>query len=217
MKWWKMSRELRGTHLPLGIVFVTTMLMLAEFFIVSKPVSDASVAIREWSLILSGFAAVVGYVMLFRHHLVETMKKRRSSFYNAVVIVTSVVYCAAGLVLGVDSPMYAAMYSASAAVVTQTMWAIMALFLMAGIYRAFVARNIDATMFLVPAVLMMLYYAPVGPAVWSGFPVIGAWLTTNIQGTSSRALVITATAGAIIIALRTLLGEESGFLKRVAG
>ena len=79
-------------------------------------------------------------------------------------------------------------------------------------YRAFRARNLDATILLLSGVIVMLMNVPIGEAIWSGFPVVGQWISSipNIAG--QRAFIITVAIGIIILTLRTVLGYEKGAL-----
>ena len=83
-----MSRELKGTHIPLVVVFLITMLMFAEFFAPSKPILDASAAIRGWALIIAGFAILVGYITLLRWHFREMMKMQKLNRMLAYYLVS---------------------------------------------------------------------------------------------------------------------------------
>lgn len=200
--------------IPLFIAFFTTMLMFGEFFTDIKPIQSAAVGLRGWAVVFAGFTIVVGYLTLVRWHLKQVLKKSRSSILNAMVIVISLVWYAVGLAYGVQSPIYILLYNSTAGAVGVAMVAIAFLFAVAGAYRAFILKNVDAFFFLAPAVLLVIFYAPVGPVLSPFIPLIGDWLTVNIQRTAQRAIFIVAASGTIITLLRSLIGEEAGFVRR---
>ena len=208
-----MSSVLRGKTLPLALAFVMAMLTFAEFTFVYKPIADLSKQMLTWALVLAGFASLVAYAMQLQYHTGRIMKKRKGYYWNALVVVMSILYVGIGLIFGVTSPMYVALFYAIPAATSQMMWALQAFFMLGGAYRGFVVRRSEIALFFIAALIMMIYRAPIGPALWDGVPVIGEWLVENLQRTSTRGIVICSSLGAIAIGLRALIGEESGFLK----
>ena len=60
-------------------------------------------------------------------------------------------------------------------------------------------------------IFVMLANAPIGQAIWSGFPTIGNWLNNSGQIPAMRAFLITGALGLLAFGLRALLGKERGF------
>jgi len=212
-----MSSILKQKELPLIITVVTALLMFGEFTFVNEPIQNVASSLRGWSLIISGWVSIVGYFTLLKHHSTEMMKRKSTSYLNAIAIFSSLLMIIVGLYFGTKSNLYNALYTAIPSTVSTTMWSIMGVFLMIGVYRAFIAKNIEGTLFLLAAAVIMLANAPVGSVIWPGFPIVADWLQKNIQRTALRALVLTGALGAIIAGFRTLLGEEAGYLKRMLG
>ena len=77
-------------------------------------------------------------------------------------------------------------------------------------YRAFRARTWESALFLIGAILVMLRAAPVGGAIWSGFPIIGKWLLDQPYAALQKALIIGMGVGVISYAARYYLGREKG-------
>ena len=71
-------------------------------------------------------------------------------------------------------------------------WACLAFYVASASYRAFRARNLEATVLLGSAILVMLGATPVGGVIWSKFPVIQRWLIDIPNMTGQRALLIGA-------------------------
>ena len=91
-------------------------------------------------------------------------------------------------------------------------WACLAFYVASASYRAFRARNLEATVLLGSAILVMLGATPVGGVIWSKFPVIQRWLIDIPNMTGQRALLIGAAVGSFVACLRTMLGIERGHL-----
>jgi small basic protein len=211
-----MSNILRGKLLPLAVASFAAAIMFGDFFVDYKPVSNASQTLLSWTLVTSGFAILVGYVVLLRHHFREMMKtdKTSTSYLSGIAIAASLIYMGIGLVLGIKSPLYDALYLSIPGAVSMALWSLLGMFMLAGAYRAFIARNMEGVVFLCATVLLMIYRAPISAVIWPGFGIISEWLIETIQRGATRGLVICSALGATIIALRALLGEEQGFFKR---
>jgi uncharacterized membrane protein YjjB (DUF3815 family) len=79
-------------------------------------------------------------------------------------------------------------------------------------YRAFKFKSVESTMLLVCAFIVLLKNAPVGEAIWSGFPGLGTWLMDYPVNGVSRGVTISTTLGSVALALRVLVGKEASYL-----
>jgi hypothetical protein len=87
-----------------------------------------------------------------------------------------------------------------------------AFFIAGATYRTFRARTWETGLLILVLTFVMLNNAPVGGAIWRGFPLIGTWLMDIPTTAGMRAFVITAALGMAMLGLRTLLGKEPGAL-----
>lgn len=95
-----------------------------------------------------------------------------------------------------------------------TMFALLAFFIASAAFRAFRARNVEATLLLGAAILVMIGAVPIGRAIWSGFPDIKTWILEYANTAGRRAIIIGAALGAIATSLRVILGLERSHLGR---
>ena len=107
--------------------------------------------------------------------------------------------------LYIDSPMMA------------TMFAMLAFYIASAAYRAFRARNIEATILLLTAVVVMLWRVPMGEAFLNLLPGdIPGWLNTYVmRGVNvavQRGILIGAALGAASMSLRIILGIERTYM-----
>jgi hypothetical protein len=93
---------------------------------------------------------------------------------------------------------------------SSTLFALNAFFIASAAYRSFRARNVDSSLLLLAAAVVMLGRVGLGEAIYEGMPGLADWLM-NIPGTAGmRGITIGGALGAITIGTRTILGLERG-------
>ena len=99
-----------------------------------------------------------------------------------------------------------------------TMFAILGFFVASASYRAFRARNVEASLLLVAAFLVMLGRVPVGDMLTSFMPEgsrmsdLASWIMNFPQKAGQRALMIGIALGLVSTSLRVILGVERSHL-----
>ncbi|MEZ4366087.1 MAG: hypothetical protein R2939_07340 [Kofleriaceae bacterium] len=93
-----------------------------------------------------------------------------------------------------------------------TMFALLAFFVASAAFRAFRARNVEAALLLVAAILIMIGNMPMGRWLWEDFPDIKQWILDVPNNGSRRAIIMGAAVGAISTSLRVVLGLERSHL-----
>jgi len=93
-----------------------------------------------------------------------------------------------------------------------TMYAIIAFYCMSAAYRAFRARSKESFLFLIAALFMLVWNAPLGGAIWPGFKSIGDWINNYPQITGYRAFWIGVGISFVALTFRMILGKETAFL-----
>jgi hypothetical protein len=90
--------------IPTGVAIGVGIIVLADFFL-THPILDAvGNAFREWAIILSAFALLLGLVNLLNVHLVRIIRREESGAgYSLVVILTTVFVAIIGLFAGLSS------------------------------------------------------------------------------------------------------------------
>ncbi|HFD04892.1 MAG TPA: hypothetical protein ENJ25_01970 [Firmicutes bacterium] len=92
------------------------------------------------------------------------------------------------------------------------MFALLSFFIASAAYRAFRARNMDATLLLITAVLVMLGRVPVGYQMWHSFPAVAEWIMAVPQMAAKRGILIGVSLGSLAVSLRIMLGIERSYL-----
>ena len=199
--------------IPLTICLVAGLVMIVQFFI-PHPVSVAIYSVsNNWMRIIGSFALVLGAGSLIIHHTIRLQRRQKGWPYSIVTLVGLAVTTVLGLGWGLKTgrpedivyrniqvPLGAAMFS------------ILAFYMASASYRAFRARNKEATILLIAAFVVMLGSVPIGTSIWNKIPIISEWVLTVPNMAAKRAIGFGIALGGIATALKIILGIERGWL-----
>ena len=102
-----------------------------------------------------------------------------------------------------------------------TMYSLLAFFVASASYRAFRAKNVEATILLLSAFVILLGRTPLGMALTAWIPDsfsifqipnMAIWIMNSPNLAGQRAIMIGIALGVISMSLRLLLGIERGYL-----
>ena len=101
-----------------------------------------------------------------------------------------------------------------------SVFSLLAFYIASAAYRAFKVRNLDATLMMISAVIVMMGNVPIGNAITHPlrnlrggmfqFPTWAIWLMNNVNTPASRAMGFGIAIGVIAISLRLWLSLERG-------
>ncbi len=212
--------------IPRLLCLVAGIAMIIQFFIphqVSETIFSESL---RWVRIISAFALVLGVRSIVFHHGTKIRRKMPGWGYSVVTFVGMVVMTVVGLFGGVDpnaskllptniggfSFHMQTLYSNLMVPLGATMFATLAFYMASAAYRAFRARNKEATLLLIAAFIVMIGMVPVGSAIWSKFPDIAQWLLNVPSMAAKRGILFGVALGIIATSLKIILGIERGWL-----
>lgn len=96
------------------------------------------------------------------------------------------------------------------------MFSLLAFFIASASYRAFRARNLEATLLLIAAAIVILGRVPVGDYIFGlvglKISLISEYITAVINAAAQRAILIAIGIGTIIISLKLLFGIEKSHI-----
>ncbi len=222
-------------RLPLILTFCVGIVPIVTFFFTEKVpgVSFVRDKVEQYMVIIAGFALLLGVVNVTQSN-VRKIEKRKPGWPFAVSLLAGLFVMGAmgilsavrvgpfqGLLTGPDgvatpfywmtrsffSPLQAAMFS------------LLAFYIASAAFRAFRVRNVEATILMIAAFLVMLGRTPLGEYAFSWIrggerwlPRLTDWIMAVPNAAAQRGIIIGAALGAASMSLRVILGIERSYL-----
>lgn len=203
---------------PLVITAIVGIGFVISYFVPHWPFSRMNDWFSDWFSIVQACAIILGALNLMKISMLKVINKKADWGYAIVIIFSFALIVIVGAAggEGYRNPgtafdwLYVNIYIPLSA----TMYSILAFFVASASYRAFRARNFEATLLLVAAFFVMIGRVPVGD-VLSGFMPEG-WRLSNLanwvmnfpQTAGQRAIMIGIGLGVVSTSLRVILGIE---------
>jgi hypothetical protein len=209
-------------YIPLVITFVMGIIMVfATYFLApGTPAREATALLTGTVDVIVVTAGVIGLVVLLRHHSLNISRRGRFWKYSIITLIGVAIYLIIGIYgvfthathLMYASELFSWVYNNIYVSMDMTIFSLLAFFIASAAYRAFRFRSVEASVLLIVGSLMLLGRAPIGGVIWEGFPEIATWLLNVPNTAGNRAITIGVAIGAILLAIRQLLGIERGYL-----
>lgn len=201
---------------PTLVTFLTGAMLIAIFFIPHHRAAQAQSAILEWADIVYTFALILGSLALWISHQKKVGQRREGWIYSLVTLVALTGVTFLGVVQGIsEGTVVSSVYKSVNAPLASSMFSLLAFFIASAAFRAFRARNLEATLLLVTAIVMMVGRVSIGEFLWEGFPPLTEWLLDVPNLAAKRAVAIGVGLGAISTALKIILGIDRSYLGRL--
>ena len=203
--------------IPLAITFLIGVIAVLEYYTDVQAIADTFTVIKNWGIILQAFALGLGAVNLFRVHGKRISERRGNEwFFSGWLLLMMIVFVIFGLWRGQfdTDPTYLWFYNAIYLPLGSTMYSSLAFYMAYGSYKVLRARNFEAALLFITAVLVILGNTPIFPAYFPGFFYTREWIFTAVVGGAYRGIRIGVGMGAVVLGIRTLLGLETGYLGR---
>ena len=205
---------------PLIITGVVGIVFVVSYF--SPPLTILNDKFSDWFSIVAACSIVLGSLNLVLISTQKVISRREDWFYAGVIVACFLAMLISGLAAGRDYQstgtafewFYRYIYNS----LSSTMYAILAFYVASASYRAFRARNIEATMLLIAAFLVMLGRVPIGDVLTSFLPEgsrmsdLQQWIMDYPQTAGQRAIMIGIALGIVSTSLRVILGIERSHL-----
>lgn len=203
-------------ELPLAIGFSMGLsVVLAMFFKGVKWLVAWKTILDSWFQIVSAWAVGLGVINLVQIHGKNVSQRRPGYVKSGFLIVCMFAMMVFGLFFAKNSTdrNWSWFYANVLSPMSSTVYSTFGLFTASAAYRTFRARNAEATVLIVCALIVMIGSVPVGRVL------LGSWITTvrdwfqNVPAAAGmRGLQVGAVIGGMATALRMLLGIERGYL-----
>lgn len=213
---------------PLGIALALGLLMIATYYF---PWLDGPYRlVLVWTPVITGFAFFLGILSFLMHHQSKVKRRSPGWGYNLTSIIAFFVMLFAGLLPGFfpdtlgaamgkfsdppESSIFAWLFQRMLVPMEATMFALLAFYIASASFRAFRARNVEATLLLIAAMLIMIGRVPLGEAIFPPFTTIQQWIMEFPNTAGKRAIMIGVGLGMAATALRLMLGIERTWIGR---
>ncbi len=212
-------------QIPLLITGFVGAIYIVTFFIPATRFVETIAT--DWILIIQAFAIWLGALNLLKLSIMKLSSRKPGAGYAAIVIVCFLITAAAGLApitrgehflsdhnYLAENSTFEWIYNSVYVPLNATMFALLAFFVASASYRAFRARNREATLLLGAACVMMLGRVPLGDAITGFLPegwTLSAWADVIMNFpvlAGQRAIMIGIALGIVSTALRLVLGIE---------
>lgn len=215
-------------QVPLVLTFLMGLWAVVAYFVPHPWVADPAQQFQRWYLIILAFTTVIGVGNLILVHGEKIQRKQRGWGYSVILIVMIVVMAGLGYWRAREGSPYDWLYQNVMSNLAAAMFSLLAFFVASAAYRAFRARNKEATLLLVAAVVVMFGRVPVGSYLYHLIPGVGTrypnflndltgWIMNVPNTAGQRGIMIGAALGAVSMALRMLLGIERSYLAASGG
>lgn len=205
-------------EVPLIITAIVGISFVIQYFIPHYPFNKLSDWFSDWFSIIQACAIVLGSLNLMKLSLIKVGKRDKDWGYAAVIIASFLLITIIGFAGGEEfrnaGTSFDWLYNYMFIPLSATMFSILAFFVASASYRAFRARNFEATLLLVAAFFVMIGRVPIGDVI-SGFMPEGfrfsdlaSWIMNYPQSAGQRAIMIGIGLGIVSTSLRVILGIE---------
>lgn len=210
-------------EIPLIITAVVGIAFVVQYFIPHSPFDKFEQLFSDWFFIIAACAIWLGALNLLKLSIIKVQRQQKDWPYSIVIIISWLTMAIAGFAggRGFQTPgtafdwLYVNIYTPLSA----TMFAILAFFVASASYRAFRARNVQASLLLVSGFLVMMgrvLFDDIffGPWVQDFQPLskISSFIMNYPNLAGQRAIMIGIALGTVSTALRIILGIERSYL-----
>ncbi len=211
-------------EIPLLITGIVGVVFVIQYFIPHYPFNQLNNWFSDWFSIIAACAIWLGALNLLKVSANKIYRKREDWGYSIVIIACFLIIAVIGFAEGEGfrniGTKFDWLYQYVYTPLSSTMFALLAFFVASASYRAFRARNFDATLLLVAAFLVMIGRVPVGDAIamklhlpLSIYPSeISSWIMNVFNTAGQRAIMIGIALGIVSTSLRVILGIERAHL-----
>jgi len=191
----------------------------------------------QWLIILAGFALLLGIVNVLQNNFRKISRRESGWFFSVVLLTGLFVTGGAGIWGWITKEGIGFRHDGSSTAfkyltdwffqpLQSTIFALLAFFMASAAFRAFRARNVEATILLIAAGLVMVGRVPILEFLAVPFPSLHSaaaagsqslgklteWIMDVPNGAAQSGIIIGAALGAASMAIRVILGIERGYL-----
>jgi hypothetical protein len=211
-------------EVPLLIAGIVGTVLVIQYFIPHAPFGTLNNVFSDWFSIIQATAIWLGALNLIKVAGDKVYKRQKDWQFSLVIILCFMLMVIVGFFLSggrrfldAGTP-FSWLYDNVYNPLVSMMFALLAFFVASASYRAFRARNKEATVLLLAAFFVMLGRVPLGDAMTGWLPTwlhmsnIASWIMNVPNLAGQRAIMIGIALGIVSTSLRMILGIERSYL-----
>ena len=197
--------------IPLVLAFVSGFIMIIQYFI-PHPLSETFYyKSLDWLIIISIFFYILSLRSFIMYHT-NKIRRKKEGWWASIIALISFLFMASVGILTKKGVLFDRLYFYIYAQLQATMFSLLAFFVASAAFRAFRARNLEATLLLVAATIVMLGRVSIGGYIWKGLPDFVEWVLQYPNMAAQRGIMIGVGLGMIATSLKIILGIERTYL-----
>ncbi len=191
--------------LATAIAIAVGIIVLLDFFVSNPYLDTIGQALRQWTIILTAFALLLGLFNLLEVHLLRVIRRNEpGAGYSAIVLATAGIVMLVGLATGIPSGAMTWVFDNLYVPLQGAFFALVAFFLATAAYRALRARSVETTLMLIAALIVLLGQVPILP-VFAG---ARDWVLSVPSEAGVRGILLGVALGTVATGLRLLVGID---------
>ncbi|MEW5717048.1 MAG: hypothetical protein AB1817_00315 [Chloroflexota bacterium] len=191
--------------IPTAIAIGVGLVTLLDYFYAHPILDSIGEAFKQWAIILTAFALILGLINLVQVHFARIVRRHEASAgYSVVVVVTAALVSAIGMWFMLPSAPMAWIFDNVYTPLQGAFFALVAFFLATAAYRALRARNLETTLMLLTALVVLLGQTPILGILADARD----WVLNVPSAAGVRGILIGVALGTIATALRLLVGMD---------
>lgn len=207
-----MSARVYKVRIPVLLCFIIGMTMIVGYYFDDPTLNKFNTVTRTILVSMGQFAIAIGTISLLRAHITKVSRKKEGWVYSIALIVSMLSIMVTGILLGSSHSWFITLYNNIYVPLNSTTFALLAFFMASAAYKAFIARNVEATLMLVTGCIMMMARVSAGEIIWSGLPALGDWFLNVPNTAGMRAIQICVSIGSVATAIKILLGYDKTYM-----
>jgi hypothetical protein len=205
-----MVSVLRSDIFPYILFIVCFVPVLLNYYFDVPILKLIDTELRGWSTLILLTALFLGLanITIYNYREIKRREPGKWQFgvYSIVLTYAWIIYgLASG---GLLSPAYAEMYTFVKGHAEAAMIGLLTFFFVTAVFRTFKVRNLQSLVLLIFTLITFLGMAPWAEVLWKDWPTFAGWVLDSITMAGSRAMILAASVGLVIIIARIILRYE---------
>jgi hypothetical protein len=207
------------------IIFALGFFYAVTYYVrVSEPVDLQAVGDQLFAYLTAMLTAAfaIGLINLTRVHVNNIRRKRPIWRYSVVLVVSMYVMTVVSLIsspfaldptgavisptlMAAVNPIWEFLYYKILVSINASIFSLLAFFIASAAYRAFKAKSVESTLFLLAGLLVVIGQAPASDLIWPGFGAIRDWILAFPTTAGERGILIGVALGVIAFSVRRMI------------